>query len=42
MGYLAGGEVVRAAAAKHERVYAHANVMAFGVDALPHEHADTF
>lgn len=40
--YLAGGEVVRAAAAKHERVYAHTNMMTFGVDALPHKHTDTF
>lgn len=38
-GQLRSGQVVRAAAAEHERVHAHADVPAVGVDALVHEHA---
>lgn len=38
-GQLRRGQVVRAAAAEHERVHAHADVPAVGVDALVHEHA---
>lgn len=38
-GQLRCGQVVRAAAAEHERVHAHADVPAVGVDALVHEHA---
>lgn len=38
-GQLRCGQVVCAAAAEHERVHAHADVPAVGVDALVHEHA---
>lgn len=36
------GEVVRAARAKHERVHAHAHMLALGFDAFPHKHAGAF
>lgn len=38
-GDRVGRRVVHAAAAEHERVHAHADVRALGLDALPHEHA---
>lgn len=36
------GEVVRAARAEHERVHAHAHMLALGFDAFPHEHTGAF
>lgn len=38
-GHLRRGQVVRATAAEHERVHAHADVPPVAVDALVHEHA---
>lgn len=33
------GQIVRTARTEHERVHAHANMLALRFDALPHEHA---
>lgn len=40
--YRVRRRVMNAAAAEHEGVHAHAHVRAFGLDALPYEHARAF